>query len=433
MIERSQMKLIGAATALLCIALLTINGCYKRITPNNENADKELPGTGLTQACCEGDEFAPWAGGAQYYKQWSNGPRSDKDYFPIAVWLQTPSNAKRYQALGINQFIGLWKGPTERQLQRLAETKMPVMASQNEVGLNNKEGNTINGWTQQDEPDNAQPNGRGGYGPCVATSEIQSRYDAMRSADPSRPVYLNLGQGVANDRWIGRGECHGQDKDYPEYAAAADIVSFDIYPVTSKSDYVAGNLWFVAKGVRRLRAWVNSEKPVWVWLETTHTNNPKVRPTPYQIKAEVWMAIINGAMGIGYFSHEFQPAFIEAGLLAYPDVSAAVGAINDQIKNLAQVLNSPTVTNGVAVTSSNNEVPIATMLKRHGHETYLFAVAMRGMDTTAQFTLSRIHQDAPVAVLKEKRQLHLMGGKFSDDFKGYAVHIYRIRIQDNAG
>jgi len=142
-----------------------------------------------------------------------------------------------------------------------------------------------------------------------------------------------LGQGVANDRWIGRGECHGQDKDYPEYAAAADIVSFDIYPVTSKSDYVAGNLWFVAKGVRRLRAWVNNEKPVWTWLETTHTNNPKVRPTPYQIKAEVWMAIINGAMGIGYFSHEFQPAFIEAGLLAYPDVSAAVGAINDQIQN----------------------------------------------------------------------------------------------------
>src|ERR1044071_3172543 len=34
------------------------------------------------------------------------------DRFPIAVWLQSPSNAARYQAAGVNLYVGLWKGPT---------------------------------------------------------------------------------------------------------------------------------------------------------------------------------------------------------------------------------------------------------------------------------------------------------------------------------
>jgi site-specific recombinase XerD len=45
--------------------------------------------------------------------------------------------------------------------------------------------------------------------------------------DPSRPVFLNVGQGVANDAWVGRGSCSNQPQDYAEYAKGADIVSFD--------------------------------------------------------------------------------------------------------------------------------------------------------------------------------------------------------------
>jgi hypothetical protein len=33
---------------------------------------------------------------------WSNGPPSDPRFFPIAVWLQDPKNAPRYQAIGVN-------------------------------------------------------------------------------------------------------------------------------------------------------------------------------------------------------------------------------------------------------------------------------------------------------------------------------------------
>ena len=46
------------------------------------------------------------------YTRWTNGLSSDPNYFPIAVWVQQPSNAERYKAAGINLYVGLWRGPT---------------------------------------------------------------------------------------------------------------------------------------------------------------------------------------------------------------------------------------------------------------------------------------------------------------------------------
>src|SRR6266511_3113484 len=42
------------------------------------------------------------------WARWKNGPPSDPGYYPIAVWLQDPRNAKSYRAAGINLFVGLW-------------------------------------------------------------------------------------------------------------------------------------------------------------------------------------------------------------------------------------------------------------------------------------------------------------------------------------
>ena len=49
----------------------------------------------------------------KYYARFSHGPSSDPGFFPIAVWLQSPSNARAYADIGINTFVGLYQGPTE--------------------------------------------------------------------------------------------------------------------------------------------------------------------------------------------------------------------------------------------------------------------------------------------------------------------------------
>jgi len=91
-----------------------------------------------------------------------------------------------------------------------------------------------------------------GYGPPVPASTIVEDYLKIRTADSSRPVMLNLGQGEAWDGYYGRGVRTNHPEDYPEYIRGCDLVSFDIYPVAHSHPQISGNLWYVARGVERL-------------------------------------------------------------------------------------------------------------------------------------------------------------------------------------
>ena len=356
------------------------------------------------------------------YAAWDHGPGKAPDYFPIAVWLQAPKNATRYRDAGINVYVGLWKGPTEEQLAELKQAGMSVICAQNEVGLKHVKDGTIVGWMHGDEPDNAQSLGKGkGYGPPILPQKIIEDYRRIAAADPSRPVLLNLGQGVAWDGWHGRGVRTNHPEDYPEYVKGCDIISFDIYPAVHRNDAIHGNLWYVANGVSRLRKWTEDRKVVWNCIECTRISNPNVKPTPHQVRAEVWMSLIHGSRGIIYFVHQFQPEFVEAGLLADPEMLDAVTAVNGQIHSLAAVINSPTVADVASVKSSASNVPIHMMVKKHDGATYLFAVSMYHKDTEATFRVAGLGAEAVAEVIGESRTVRVDKGQFADSFKG--VHL----------
>jgi hypothetical protein len=373
-----------------------------------------------------GDTYLPWEGGPAYYAKWAHGPPSDPDHFPIAVWLQSPGSAEAYAEIGVNTFIGLWNGTTDAELSTLAAAGMPVISDQADDWSSHLDDPILQGWTQQDEPDNAQDDGNGGYLPCVEPSVIQSRYQTFTTNDATRPVFLSFGQGAAWDDWYGRGTCTGDTASYVEYAKGGDILSFDIYPVNSTDDAVKDKLWLVAQGVDHVRTYSDQQKPVWVWLETTGYNDPSGTPSPAQIRAETWMALVHGARGIGWFCHIFSPSFDETGLLDVPDSKAAVAALDALITSLAPVLNTRSLANGATVASSEPAIPVDLMVKRHGGALYVFAVAMRPGSTTATFQV-RDPQSGQVEVIGESRSLTLTDGTFQDGFAAdYAVHLYRI-------
>ncbi|MHC4170573.1 MAG: hypothetical protein ACYSWQ_26850 [Planctomycetota bacterium] len=362
------------------------------------------------------------------YAAWENGPPDDPEFFPIAVWLQNPAKAARYKQAGVNTYVALWRGPTAQQLADLKETGMKTICHQNKAALQFADDPTIIGWMHGDEPDNAQSRGRGkGYGPPIEPGKIVEGYDRIRKADPTRPVLLNLGQGVAWDEWPGRGVRTNHPEDYPEYVKGCDIASFDIYPAASSRPQVAGNLWYVAKGVERLVKWTEGKKTVWNCIECTRIHNPERKATPHEVRCEVWMSIIHGSTGLIYFVHEWEPKFSESALLSDPEMLAAVTALNKQITELAPVLNSPTIEAGVTVSSENSAAPIAAMVKKHSGATYIFAVAMRGDTTTATFALQDLQGNKTVEVLGENRTIKSKNGTFTDRFGPWDVHLYRIR------
>ncbi len=380
------------------------------------------------------------------YQAWKNGPPTDPSFFPLAVWCQDPKNAEAFKAIGINTYVALWDGPTEEQLAKLKAVGMKVVCDQNAVGLKHLNDPTIIGWMHGDEPDNAQRlHGSKGYGPPILPSTVVQDYQRLRAADPSRPVMLNLGQGVAWDGWHGRGARSNHPEDYLEYVRGCDIVSFDIYPVAHSAPQVSGDLWYVARGVDRLVKWSAGQKVVWNCIECTHIQSTN-KATPSQVRSEVWMSLIHGSKGLIYFVHEWKPKFDEAALLHDPEMLRAVTALNRQIAELAPVLNSPSVIHGMETSSSSlrapaapkvtrhdgtsypfPQAPLAVMMKRHEGATYVFAVEMRSEEHSATFTVYGLSGDKTVDVLGEDRTLTAHNGIFSDTFGPWAAHCYHIK------
>lgn len=356
------------------------------------------------------------------------------DVFPLAVWLQQPVHAQKYKTLGINLYVGLWKGPTANQLATLKQAGMPVICEQNELGLSDRNRDIIIGWLQQDEPDNAQPllgkigMARMGWASPVSPAEMQERYRAMRSRDPSRPVLLGLGKGVAWDPWKGRGNRTGHPEDYPQYVKAGDIVAFDIYPAAETDPALAGRLEVVAGGVKRLVAWAGPERTVWNTIGTSKVKNPDAVVNAEHIRSQVWMSIINGSRGIIYFVHQFQPRFVEATWFESPDIAAAMGRINAQVQGLAKVILSPPSGDIASITLRDENrqiVPsanIAVTSRRQGCKLYVFAASLSNKPLRAGINL----RQAPgtLDVIDEGRRLPAQGNGFEDDFEPYAVHLY---------
>ncbi len=188
------------------------------------------------------------------YAGWTRGVPSDPSFFPIAVWLQGSWHATELSQLGINIYVGNNAGVDPLAASDLATLKaagMYAIIGQDSVGLANIDDTTIIGWWMTpDEPDNAQP-ADGGYGPPVSPSTLVTQYEAYKKADPTRPIWLGLGQGVAYDGWEGRGSNAPAESGY---VPASDIVAFDIYPYNNcggdtNEQVTCGEFWLNAFGV----------------------------------------------------------------------------------------------------------------------------------------------------------------------------------------
>lgn len=361
------------------------------------------------------------------YSKWSNGPPANAAFFPLGVWLQSPTHLREFKEIGINMFVGFWGDLDRNSLETFADNGMALIVGQNSVGLTSQQNRAIIGWNQPDEPDNAQPSGIFGHGPCLTPTQIVYGYNAIKEKDTTRPVMLNFGRGVSDTTWTGRGMCIGRTVSYyPLAVVGGDIISFDIYPV---AEY-RGRLELMPKGLDNLKTWIGmsgTSKIMWNVVEAVPINSG-ITPTAFQERAEVWMSIIHGSQGIIYFVHQFgtdgRKLVREDGIFNFPSLINAVGTINAQITALAPVLNSGTIANGVRVTSPKT-TPISTLVKRYNGSTYVFAVAMLNNDGRATFTLPNIERGT-IEVLDESRQLQLTNGVFEDDFVGYGVHLYKV-------
>jgi hypothetical protein len=368
------------------------------------------------------------------YAGWSKGVSTDPTFFPIAVWLQQSFHATELAQLGVNVYVGNNAGTdplAAADLATLEQNGIYAIIGQDSVGLASIDDPTIIGWWMTpDEPDNAQPQG-GGYGPPVAPATLVTQYDAYKAADPTRPIWLGLGQGVAYDGWEGRGSNAPPESGY---VPGSDIISFDIYPYNNcagdtNEQVTCGEFWLNAFGVDRLHQWSNRGQAVWTDVETTVINaGTTAGPTPAQTASEVWLALIHEANGILYFIDSWNPSFREDAIFETPAMVTAVTALNQQIKSLAPELNSATLPGLVTVSPADAAVSIDTMVKAKGTTLYIFSAVSRAGMTTASYVVEGMTGNGVAKVLGENRTIDVTAGKFSDAFAANGVHVYSLDL-----
>ena len=376
------------------------------------------------------------------FTEWDNGPPTDPDFFPLGVWAQVHTQADRHAQMGMNMYVSLGGfGPATQQLSAINNAGLYAVAHQTSEMLQLQAQNhplldTVVAWMQVDEPDNAKSGGDPWR--YIRPDEIQDRYDDMHANDGTRPVFMNLGQGVGWDGWHGRGIYTGQWQDYPEYQKGADVLSFDIYPAQSNHAATAGQHWRVAYGVKRLREWTDDDKPVWNIIEASRIREGNNEVTPHELRAQAWMSIVHGSTGLAYFVHYWDADgnVNTNSLWSNPVLRPAVTALNAEITSLAPVINSPTLHDRVNVLSGNTADSIsdnygidgiATMLKEYEGDYYLFTVRMRDTPAFGVFQMPELDSSWEAHVIGEDRVMTLdQHGRIGDHYDGWDTRLYRI-------
>ena len=344
------------------------------------------------------------------------------DFFPFGVWLQSPARLDQYRAIGVNVFVGLNGDPTADDLARFARAGVYMIARPGPGFPRDAARGVLLAWLAKDEPDNAQRLPGGGFGPCIPAEDLVAAANAQRAAD-GMPIFQNFGRGVAVPDWKGRGSCAGDDADYyPQAVGAGDIDAFDVYPVASAD----GKLELVAQGTRNLKRWIGrADTPQWSFIEAAPIFGGAV-PTPAQVRAMAWMAITNGSRGIVLFPWQLTEAgkrLHEDGLFAYPALVAAVRDLGDELRTLAPVINAGAPLPGAAAHSDGGG--LSMMARRWEGADYLFAVSESPRPLRADFTLPGVTGER-ATVLGEQRTVAVSGGRFTDTFAPYAVHLYTL-------
>ena len=255
--------------------------------------------------------------------KWPNGIPSDPNFFPIWVWDQDPADAAAYKEAGVNMYVNPCTF-TEVKLSQLAAAGMKAICEQDPVALRHINDTTIVGWLNYDQPDVTRT-GDNWRMPAMEPSMIIGRYNDFRSKDASRPIYLALSEGVVSADFPLRNERRNHPEDYREFVKGADILGLHVTPVNEVEPPVHNSLWYLAQGVDNLRASSGGAKPVWCVIESTKLGRTSAaKPTPAQVKAEVWMALVHSANGIGYLCHSREPSFDQAALLKDKVMLAAI-------------------------------------------------------------------------------------------------------------
>jgi hypothetical protein len=228
----------------------------------------------------------------------------------------------------------------------------------------------------------------------------------LRRAAPGTVTYAVLGNG-----W---------QEQAPLWRDAADVLGLDPYPVTKAGD--DNHLAMVGEWTRLGQDAVMRSRPLWMVLQFFPVTRQAGWPTREQLHRMSWMAIVEGARGLFYWS------FGNRGLAWVKDEAerrrywSDLVAVTKEIKALEPVLLAPDAT----IVREAPNATLRTLGKRMPDGTrYLFAYNATSGPAAARWTLAEPARE--IVSLDGTPAPSLDGSVLGDRLAPYEVKRYRIR------
>jgi hypothetical protein len=314
-------------------------------------------------------------------------------FFPVLSYEQCADTLGRALALGVNTFVQV---PFTGCSQPVALAPPYVLSDQ--YGAQNG-----SGWYLPDEPDGwgITPEQMPHLPPAVQTGRL-------RVSNVSQHFFS--GQAPINS--------HFDRNEYKRFAALADVIGFDMYPIVKFCGRIPLTDMFHAQ--RELMTIYAPGKPTFQWIETSKMTGecPSLQITPQIVNAETWLAIAGGACGIGYFTNswtgdlwnrwDFDPGVEQ-------QIATTVAAVQRLAPALCAAYGDVLVPwNGTVVASS----------RTLNGALYVIAVNGSGQPTRVPFRVDAL-AGRTLTVLDEGRTIKpAKKVYFRDSFGPYQVHVY---------
>jgi hypothetical protein len=241
---------------------------------------------------------------------------------------------------------------------------------------------------------------------------MRALYEILMEVSPSHPVLTALA--------------------YPEtmaqYARTTDVIIPWELPIPQFP------LSFFAETIRKARAVTRDTRPLWALIQATGNSWATDRglddqtegrlPTPAEVRALAYTAILNGANGLMYYAYSLEASTKERNYLITrdaPELWKSLAALNTEIQSLAPIFTDPAA---ALPMPDRGDDPVQVKAWRSGTQTLVIAVNTSPSLAVTTFTIPE-SLATDLEVVGESRRLRTdRPGTFGDAFRPYAVHVY---------
>ncbi len=201
---------------------------------------------------------------------------------------------------------------------------------------------------------------------------------------------------------------------YPSLVARADVIGFDLYPL---QEWCQRDRLVDVELAQRELVQLAAGKPTFQWIEASEMKcreTPGQEVTPETVRAESWLALIGGAVGLGFFpaawtaevEHAIRRVAEESAILAPSLLGRAIPT---------KVVDGP-ATVRVAAWTDGRAIVVAAVNAGRAPARARFSVDGAGGRT--------------LSVLGESRSVTATGGVLGDGFSPLGVHVYVLPPAD---